>query len=242
MTNRTDTAELGFALLDDDDKALSAAPVEAAAPVPAAEPQAAAQPAVAERPVRQVSPMNTAAPREYTQPALGGVQPLAEQAHTDFEVRDTSTVLATDATPRSSLGVSKIKLGITAACLAAAVAIGLTIFRHSPTPTSAPVATTAAPVAQPGVAGTPMAQVNGQPATSVGIDVGNTQAIPLDTGGDIDMIEQWATVSPADQSCTSQILSPYLQKVCNKVTKQRYFQCAPDGFHWDPRLPGCAAL
>jgi hypothetical protein len=247
MTNRTDTAELGFALLDDDDKALSAAPVEAAAPVPAAEPQAAAQPAVAERPVRQVPPMNTAVPREYTQPALGGVLPLAEHAHADFEARDTSTALAADATSRSSLGVSKIKLGITVACLVAAVAIGLTIFGHSPTPTSAPVATTAAPAAQPGVAGAPTtaaptAQVGGQPATSVGIDVGNTQAIPLDTGGDIDMIEQWATVSSADQSCTSQILSPYLQKVCNKVSKQRYFQCAPDGFHWDPRLPGCAAL
>lgn len=248
MTNRTDTAKPAFALLDDDDQALSAAPVAATPAAPVVVPQAAAPAAEpVERPVRQVPPMNNAAPREYTQPALGGVQPLAEQAHADLDVRNTSTAIATDASPSSSHGVSKVKLGITAACLVAAVVIGLTMFGHSSAPTSARVATIGAPTAQPGVTAAPTTaaptvQAGGQAAPTVGIDVGNTQAIALDTGADIDMIEQWAPVPPAEQSCTAQALSPFLQHVCTKVTKERYFQCAPDGFHWDPRLPGCAAL
>ncbi len=247
MTNRTNSATPGFALLDDDDQALAPTVAQAPAPQVAPEPPQpqAAQPAAPARPVRQTPPMNDATPRAYVQPVLGGVLPLAENVRSDLDVRSTDTALVTEATPAAAPGVSKVKLAITGACLVAAVAIGMTMFGHSLAPTVATVATTAAPTALPAAAPTTVTRTAvdaGQAAPTVGIDVGSTQAIPLDTGGDIDMIEQWAPVPPAEQSCTSQALSPYLQHVCAKVTTERYYKCSPDGFHWDPRQPGCAAL
>ena len=251
MTNRTDTnSKPSFALLDHDDLAgeqtadvVSTTPTPSPQPAPQAAPQA--RPASAMRSVREAPAMNNAAPQDYMQPELGGIRPLAERALAELDVRAAGTKLASDAKPAQPgvLGVSKVKLALTGACLVAAIAIGATMFGHSPAPTSAPVATN---LAAPAPAAAPTAtapalttQAGGQTVTPVGIDVGNTSAIALDTGGDIDMIEQWTPVTPVEQSCTAGALSPYLQKVCGKVGKERYFSCAPDGFHWDPRLPGC---
>jgi hypothetical protein len=226
-----------FALLDMEEPAQAPAgqPASAAAAAPA--PKAEVQ--------RQATPVQgvveQAAPFSYAPPELGGVKPLGELGRAELETT-TNKDLATDVQPKAA-GVSKVKLAVTGAFAVLALVIGWTMFAPSSTPTPSPIARPGAPVQLP-TGQAPVTPTGTPPAgtgPTVGIDIGNTQSIALETG-DIDMIEQWSPVTPAQQSCEAQVLSPYLQAACKKAGQQRYFQCAPDGFHWDPRLPGCEQL
>lgn len=182
----------------------------------------------------------SSAPPVYSQPDLNLGRPLAEMTAGELDAA-TGHEMVTDVQPKAG-GLNKIKVAAAAALAVVAIAITATMF----TPKSAPVqAPQAGPNSQsvPTPNGSP--QLQPAPATpvgpGVGIDIGDTKAISLETG-DFDMIEQWRPVAPANQTCAAQAMSGYLQAVCKAAGVKRYFECAPDGYHWDPRISGCAQV
>lgn len=238
-TTATATRQPVFVLLEEDEGPSTDATTHPA-PSPSeseAPPSAASAPQQA--PASPTPEPLVITPDAYSPPDLGGVRPLSELAQAEADI-ETSKELAVDVEDKKAASISKVKLSVTAAAVVIAMLIGWSVFAPIQPP---------APVAQPNQpGGTPTTTQPGAPGTTgaptaptVGIDIGNTQAIELETG-DIDMIEQWAPVRPAEQSCTANALSQYLQDICKEAGQERYFQCAPDGFHWDYRIQGCEQI
>ena len=170
----------------------------------------------------------------YTPPKVRTRNPAAESARADLAA-DSSH--AKDA---KALGASKMKLAVVGAFVVVALAIGASTLLGKGAATNAAAAAGQAPPAGAGANPTPGAAVPAAPAApGVGLDIGNTRAISLETG-DVDMVEQGRPIPPAEQSCTVPQMSGATQQVCKAMGVAHYFECAPDGFHQDPRIPGCA--
>lgn len=192
----------------------------------------------------------------YVPPSLGIVNPLATKPTGDLDVAANGThgpcsldkAQASDlgtSQEANSAGVSKVKLASAAALLVAALIIGWGWFAPSHVPAPVQTALPSPESAQPAQVPQTPAPTDGvtQPGTTVGIDVGNAQSIPL-VQGDFDLIEQGTPIAPASQKCDLQGLSVYGQKLCSNsaMSAGKFFKCAPDGLHWDPRTPGCEAI
>jgi hypothetical protein len=247
MTQKIDETKQapGFMLLEEDHGPAADASPTASASLPQAGAEAAAHPqapaqtctSTAERPAFELPSITR---QDYSPPTLGGARPLAETSQAELDVVSANSKdLAVDVQEKPQ-SASKVKLGAIGAVIVVASVLGYGIFGPSPAPTAAPGA--AATQSQPGATdGLSQPSPTGPASPGPVIDTGNTAEIPREIG-EIEMIEQWTLATPAEQSCAAEILSPYLQAICKKAGQARYFQCAPDGFHWDYRIDGCAQL
>ncbi len=212
----------------------------------------------AEAPQRVVDgPKEPAAPDApvYVAPDLGLRNPLAPRTdetefdstlHASLETRGATDVVAT-----GQKGPSKTKVIAMAAMAGiATVLLGAAfLFKgvstpapvvHVPAPSPAAIGALkppiAAPTGAPGVVAAPAG-----PATTVGTDINSTAEIAT-VHGDIDLLEQGRPIDPVGQTCGNEQLAEYTRAVCTAATPAKFFRCAADGMHWDPRLPGCESI
>lgn len=176
----------------------------------------------------------------YEEPDLhpGAVVPTGDSAlaRSAAGAQDAAVKTAAPAAP----AVSKAKLAAVAIVVIAAATLGLRLFDSpAPAPVSAPVSAPApAPVGTGGTGDAPQAPATPPPAPGIGIDIGDTASIAPEAA-EFELLTQWRPVAAPDQHCRASWMSPVERTLCEAVTPARFYQCAPDGEHWNPLIDGC---